>query len=866
MAPLGLRHRFDEVLRESASGLDDAQRELVREFVRLVIQVLARSELTESETDVLVSSLCDHFDLDLETVRPLVLLALRPEHRSVVDKHEIQAFQTRFGGELSRLLEEEESDLPGLPEFATKFGGSQALMLLDTVFAVSGADGEIDSMEVHRLQVAASDLRVDDVLVSALIAKHDPRHLDGDLCFPLEGDRVIIGRSSTCDICLPDPQVALRHSELVKTESGWRVLDLKSGRPTLLNGVSVNSAPMDDDSTLRIGAFALGLSEEGLKVKMERSFSSLSVRGLRRQIGNVALLDDVSFTVFTGEVVAVIGPSGCGKTTLLNAINGVTPADSGEVLLDGRDFHRMLAADRSLVGIVPQDDLVNPELTVEESLMYSGRLRMGAGVSRRELKQEVDRVLTELDIHHIRKSRIGDVLRRGISGGQRKRVNLGQELMTRSTRVLFLDEPMSGLDPRASQDIMSLTRQLADRGRIVFLVTHDLTPQVMAQVDHLLVLAPGGRLAYFGPPGDACRWFGVGTPDAIFNRFGDQSPSEWADSYRESADAEKFVQTREHLLGLEGVATDTRQVTRLRGIAAPRHFLTLTRRYLKVKLRDRMGVAVLAVQPAILALVMWVVFPAPTKTALFMLSLGALWFGMSAAVRELIVDRVIFRREYRVGVGIFPYLASKVVVMGGLVALQSLVLAWAVFHLLGMEEYGFVLSVLIEVCVTTGVMGMALSFLVSSIFDSSEAAVGSIPLLLIPQIALSGIMLDVRNMPPLAKALGWLNIERFSFDAVIKSGTHFAEIQLGKADPYVLNEYLIWIYETFPFIGEVNTADPIEKRSQSSLLWTLGFKETSNVDDKGLLLGQLVQVMNGFSGVFLVSALCVVGFKVGRDR
>ena len=121
---------------------------------------------------------------------------------------------------------------------------------------------------------------------------------------------------------------------------------------------------------------------------------------------------------------------------------------------------------------------------------------------------------------------------------------------------------MSGLDPRASQDIMSLTRQLADSGRIVFLVTHDLTPQVMAQVDHLLVLAPGGRLAYFGPPAEACRWFGVATPDAIFNRFGDRSPEDWSKTYREGSDAEKYVQTREQLLNLEGVAKDTETVQR----------------------------------------------------------------------------------------------------------------------------------------------------------------------------------------------------------------------------------------------------------------------------------------------------------------
>ena len=505
-----------------------------------MIQVLGRSELSPGETSSLIERISAQFDLDSGIVAPMVQIALQPEYRSVVDHHENIAFETRFGEENRNLLAEEQADLPALSDFSTNFGGRQALMLLDTIFAVSGADGQIGSLEIQRLQTAAAGLQVDDVLVSALIQKHDPRHLNGELKYSLAGDRIVIGRSHTCDICLPDPQVALRHTELIRSSGKWRAVDMGSGRPTMVGGSPVTSAPLETGSELRIGSYSLSMKSDHLFVRMDRRFSSLSIRDLNRKIGDIQLLEDVSFTVFTGEVVAVIGPSGCGKTTLLNAINGVTPADSsGSMLLDGQDFHRLLAMDKSLVGIVPQDDLVNPELTVEESLTCSGRLRMGNGVSKQVLENEVNRVLTELDIHHIRKSRIGDALRRGISGGQRKRVNLGQELMTRSTRILFFDEPMSGLDPRASQDIMSLTRQLADSGRIVFLVTHDLTPQVMAQVDHLLVLAPGGRLAYFGPPAEACRWFGVATPDAIFNRFGDRSPEDWSKTYREGTDAEK---------------------------------------------------------------------------------------------------------------------------------------------------------------------------------------------------------------------------------------------------------------------------------------------------------------------------------------
>ena len=147
------------------------------------------------------------------------------------------------------------------------------------------------------------------------------------------------------------------------------------------------------------------------------------------------------------------------------------------------------------------------------------------------------------------------------------------------------------------------------------------------------------------------------------------------------------------------------------------------------------------------------------------------------------------------------------------------------FKLFELQEYGFNLTLLMEVCVVTAFMGMALSFLVSAIFDSSEAAVGSIPLLLIPQIALSGIMLDVRNMPPFAKALTWVNIERFSFDAVIKSGTHVATIQPKKMEPYVLNDFVSGLYHRFEFIGKVPEPNSIEKMAQSGALWDLGFKE-----------------------------------------
>jgi len=444
-------------------------------------------------------------------------------------------------------------------------------------------------------------------------------------------------------------------------------------------------------------------------------------------------------------------------------------------------------------------------------------------------------VIDELELGDIRNSRIGDALRRGISGGQRKRVNLGQELMTKSTRVLFLDEPTSGLDPQTSQDICRRVRQLADRGRIVFLVTHDLTPKILAQVDHLLVLAPGGRLAFFGPPREACEWFGVSTPDALFSRFQEHTPSEWGAQYRDGAAARKYVTTREHVLGMAGIAPVPAREDRKVRRSLWSQFSTLVRRYGRVKLRDRTGMLVLGLQPPILALVMWIVFPKPTTSLMFMLALSSLWFGMSATVRELITDRVIWRRERRVGVGVLPYVGSKVVVLGLLVAVQCVAFTVLLYVTLDMGDYGAQLPMLLGVCTLTGWMGMSLGLLVSSAWTSSEAAVGSLPLLLIPQITFSSIMVSVRSMGDLAQSLSWLTVQRYAFDAVIKCTDELAYFKYG-----------VW-----------------QRQKVQGFLYELGLKLSSKAGDTGLSLEVLIGAMGGFCVVFLCAATLWVW---ARDR
>jgi len=809
-------------------------------FTRLLARILEADEVTGSARDAMFASIGARSDLDRQEIGVLLEMALAPENRVAIHDDDLRAFGARFGAaeeEALRAAVDEEVDLGA---FAREYGEAEALLLLDALFNVCAVDGLIDRDEIGRLQGAAHELGIDPMLVGALFRKHDVRHATGDFAFELTDDRYVVGSSKRVEVVLPDPQVARRHVELVRSQGAWRVRDLRSGRPTLVNGNPVSTAPLHPGDELRVGSYVLTLGPEGRSLQAfgTSSFSALSVRHLSRSIGATSLLDDVSFTVFSGEVVAVVGPSGAGKTTLLNAIAGIAPADRGEVLFDGNDFHRLLDSDRSAVGIVPQDDVVHAELTVAESLYYSGRLRFPADTRRKDLRGEVDRVLEELDIAHIRDSRIGDAVRRGISGGQRKRVNLGQELLTRSTRVLFLDEPTSGLDPQTAQDIVSLIRQLADGGRIVFLVTHDVTPSILSMIDHLMVLAPGGRLAWFGPPDDAVRYFDVDSVDGVFAKLAEQSPEDWGAAYREGAAYRKFVATREHLLGLEA-ATDREPHKRVRvRRSAWRNFLTLTARMFRVKRRDVGGTLVLLSQAPILGLFMWIVFPAPDPPAMFMLALSALWFGASGSVRELIADRTIWRREARVGLGTLPYVLSKLVVLGMLTAVQCITLATMCFVLLPMYgEYGYSWFLLSLVTTLTGWIGMSLGLLISASTASSEAAVGTLPLVLIPQITFSGLIVKVKEMGVVAKALSYLMIVRYSFEALIKTGDRLTE----------------------PLVGgqRERAAKPL-----SGVLYNLGFKSSGAADDMGIPFLLLLAVLLGI----LLSLVLATLWRTSRTR
>ncbi len=213
------------------------------------------------------------------------------------------------------------------------------------------------------------------------------------------------------------------------------------------------------------------------------------------------LLEGVGFSLEENSLLAVVGPSGAGKSTLLRALTGFRPADSGTVEYADRDLYADYDELRQRIGLVPQDDILHPQLTVRRALAYAARLRFPSDVSVPEREARIDQVIGELGLGGQAEQRIDS-----LSGGQRKRTSVALELLTRPS-LLFLDEPTSGLDPGLDKSVMHTLRGLADDGRTVVVVTHNVAN--LDVCDRLLLLAPGGTLAYFGPPREALQYFGV---------------------------------------------------------------------------------------------------------------------------------------------------------------------------------------------------------------------------------------------------------------------------------------------------------------------------------------------------------------------
>src|ERR1039457_6476625 len=345
-----------------------------------------------------------------------------------------------------------------------------------------------------------------------------------------------IGRDPSNDLVIPDLSVSRGHAELHNLgDRRYEIVDLGSHNGTFVNGQRINGATtVTEQDLIGIGRATFRLFGDDLREFIDEGDVSLVAQDLtvRLSSGKV-LLDHVSFPIPERSLVGVIGPSGAGKSTLLVALTGMRPATEGTVLYDNRDLYTHYAELRHRIGLVPQDNILHSQLKPRRALRYAAEFPVPGATSSAERTRRVDEVIDELGLTAHCGTRTGTM-----SGGQQKRVNVALELLTKPS-LLFLDEPTSGLDPGLDKSVMELMSGLAKDGRTVIIVTHSVANLNLC--DRLLVLVPGGKIAYFGPPADGLKHFGKPGWAEVFQAFDAEPNRDWAGEFRRSSAHDRYV-------------------------------------------------------------------------------------------------------------------------------------------------------------------------------------------------------------------------------------------------------------------------------------------------------------------------------------
>jgi ABC transport system ATP-binding/permease protein len=599
---------------------------------------------------------------------------------------------------------------------------------------------------------------------------------------PLPAKALRIGRVPDNDIVLPDLDVSRHHAELRKSPAGtYEIVDLGSHNGTYVNGRRVSSAVISEDDIVSIGHSTFRLAGGELRVYEDEGEVSFKAQDLVVRVGGgKIILNHVSFPVPEKALLGVIGPSGAGKSTLLGALTGMRPADTGTVLYDNRDLYANYAELRYRIGLVPQESVLHTQLTARRALQYSAELRFPADTTSAERNARVDEVMSELGL-----TRHANTRADRLSGGQLKRVNVAQELLTKPS-LLFLDEPTSGLDPGLDKSVMEQMRDLAHDGRTVIVVTHSVAN--LDTCDRLLVLFPGGKVAYYGPPSDGLNFFGLPGWAEVFQAFERYPDRDWAGEFAASPQYQQYVADRQRPRQVaRPVGPDEPAEPQEQRRGAMQQLGTLTRRYLRVISSDRGYLIFMGLLPLVLGgLIHFVgtseglsdtiggrVVPHSNTSAtevLLMLVICACLAGTASSIRELVKERAIYVRERAAGLSSGAYLFSKLIVLGVISVLQSvvLVLLGVIGHPLPSQGAFLTGLPLVELLIGIAVLGLAsmcLGLLVSALVSTSEKAMPVLVLLTMIQVILSGSVLPLSGKTGLSQ-LAYLAPARWGFGAV----------------------------------------------------------------------------------------------------
>ncbi len=585
---------------------------------------------------------------------------------------------------------------------------------------------------------------------------------------PLPTARMRIGRTDDNELVLSDLSVSKHHAELRKTSDGkYQIADLGSHNGTFVNGQRVTSATLTEKDIVGIGHATFRLTDGELREYIDTGDVSLVAQDLVVEVsGGKILLDHVSFPLGERNLVGIIGPSGAGKSTLLGALTGMRPADRGVVLYDNRDLYKDYDELRTRIGLVPQDSVMHTQLTTQRALQYGAELRFPPDTGADERNGRVEEVMGELGL-----TRHADTRADRLSGGQLKRVNVALELLTKPS-LLFLDEPTSGLDPGLDKSVMEQMRDLAHDGRTVIVVTHSVAN--LNVCDRLLVLVPGGRVAFFGPPEEGLAYFGEPGWAEVFQTFDRQPNRDWAAEFKGSRAHDEYV-TRPQ--AMSAVSTGPKAA----GTPAPvrgggfSQIGTLVRRYARVLASDRAYVLSAGLLPFILGGLIYLVAGSQglrgtnASMTLIMLIVGVSLSSTISSIFELLKERNIYVRERAAGLSSGAYLGSKLIVLGVISVVQALIVAVIGLAFRPLPTHGSLLTsapfpeLLIGVAVFA-VASMCLGLAASALVRTINQATPFLVLIIFIQIMLSGGVFAVSGAG--INQISWLIPGRWGYAAV----------------------------------------------------------------------------------------------------
>jgi len=531
-------------------------------------------------------------------------------------------------------------------------------------------------------------------------------------------------------------------------------------------------------------------------------------------------LRNINIREESGKLIGIMGGSGAGKSTLLNVLNGVEVPSGGQVLINGKNIHVEKKFVEGVIGHVTQDDLLIDELTVYQNLFYNAKLCFG-NLTDEEIAKKCHALLADLGLSETKDLKVGSPLEKTISGGQRKRLNIGLELI-REPSVLYVDEPTSGLSSRDSENIMDLLKELSLKGKLIFVVIHQPSSDIFKMFDKLQILDVGGYPIYYGNPVDAVSYFktlvqhvnaeesecwncGNVNPELIFNiieskvldEYGNlthnrkTSPSEWNKSY-----VEKIESTIGEIKHQDEIPDAIFKIPN-----AFKQFKVFMTRDVKSKLTNTQYLLINLIEAPLLAFILaflvryfntddnntdgYVFFKNENLTAyMFMSVVVALFLGLTVSAEEIIRDRKIRKRESFLNLSKGSYLCSKIIIMFSLSALQTFLFVIIGNSVLGVKDmftdYWLILF-------TTSCFANMLGLNISSAFNSAVTIYILIPFLIIPQLLLAGVVVKFDKLNPiLAKqggvpVVGEMMASRWAFEALA--------VNQFKANKFEINYY-----------------------------------------------------------------------------